>query len=103
MSATKAWLEDKAEELGSVELAWDAFAGVGAYAYLKWNAEDEDEESIEFVTMLHDWLGAFNGDTDPQFNFIHRVKADEWAATREAYKKNMEAKGEAIRRRLKIA
>jgi hypothetical protein len=100
MGATKAWLEDKAQELGSVELAYDAYAGVGAYAYLKWNAEDEDEESIEMITMLHDWLGAICNDTDPKLNFIHRVTAEEWQATRIAYAKAYEAKTTEIQRRL---
>lgn len=60
---------DLCERYGSIEKAWDSYSGAGAYAYLKYNAEDGDEECIEFLTMLHQSFGYITDEDTLWINF----------------------------------
>ena len=102
MGAMQRFFEDKCVELGSIELAYDAYAGAGAYANLQWNAEDEDEESIQAITELHECFGMFTDEPQPQLNFIHRIKCtqEEWHTILAEYQAKQKAKQQEIANRV---
>lgn len=63
------WMEAQTANLGSIQAAYDEFYGAGAFAYLKWNAEDWDEESIEEIESLYACWGYVHNEV-LELNFL---------------------------------
>lgn len=63
MATISRWMEQNVQELGSIKAAYDKFYGAGSFEYLKYNAEDGDDECIEEIDFLYACWGEINNET----------------------------------------